>query len=269
MVIGDGISEETRESLAPLLSVNERLHLVDRPKSIRHGEEYRDEVILDSSAEYITYLCDDDLLLPHHLETMLNVIEGVDFANPFPVFIRPDGSIFPMAMDLGFPGALDWHLNPKIRRNSVSLTGVMHTRKSYLRLKQGWRPAPTDRWTDHFMWQQFFTTPGLTFRTSPRSTTAKFPANLRGSDSPEQLNLELSTFTDMMRRPEFSVEWDARVAEAVRYEAVRLQIENDLVRNNVEAGYNELARELEAIRHTWSWRLTRPLRSIRRMLRRR
>ena len=47
------------------------------------------------------------------------------------------------------------------RNNFISLTGAAHTRSTYGRLPNGWRPAPANEKTDVHMWQQIFALPGF------------------------------------------------------------------------------------------------------------
>jgi glycosyltransferase involved in cell wall biosynthesis len=151
VVIGDGVLDDTRDLMARIVRADQRVTFLDRPKTARHGEEYRDEVIRASSEDVIAYLCDDDLMFPQHLEHLTQVLDGNDFANPLPVLMRSDGSLQIIPGDLDNPESVLWHLDSQTMRNSVSLSGVVHTRSSYLRLPRGWHSAPVGRWTDHYM----------------------------------------------------------------------------------------------------------------------
>lgn len=220
VVIGDGVSDDTRDAISPILAGDRRVRFLDLPKGARHGEEYRDAVIRQSKASIVSYLGDDDLLFAHHLDTMLQCIDGVDFTNPLPIFIRRGGALNYIATDLAIPESVAWHLDPVDRRNSVSLTGATHTRRSYLRLPHGWRPAPPGRWTDHYMWEQYFQLEGFTARTSPVATTAKFAQHSRTGMTQEQRAAELREASDRMRQPGFIPQWNAQVIERVRRESV-------------------------------------------------
>lgn len=220
VVIGDGVTDDTRDAVAPYLAADPRVRFVDLPKAIRHGEEYRDVVIRQSRAAIVSYLGDDDLLFPHHIETMRERIDGVDFANPLPVFINSRDQIICIATDLSNPASVAWHLDPEQPRNSVSLTGATHTRASYLRLPYGWRPAPPGRWTDHYMWEQYFRLAGFTARTSPLSTTVKFPQADREAMTDIARAAEIKVYADLMREDGFTARWNAAVAESLRVNAV-------------------------------------------------
>lgn len=220
VVIGDGVSDDTRDVMSPILAGDARVRFLDLPKAIRHGEEYRDAVIRQSSAAVVSYLGDDDLLFPSHIETMRECVAGVDFANPLPIFIRQEGTLVYYPTDLANPKSIAWHLDPRIRRNSVSLTGVTHTRESYLRLPHGWRPAPKDRWADHYMWDQYFQLDGFTARTSSLATTLKFEQSAREDMTAVARASELRAVVDMMSEPGFTERWNAGVAERIRLTAI-------------------------------------------------
>ena len=285
VVIGDGVTDDTRDAMSPILKSDERVSFVDRPKTIRHGEEYRDAVIRASTATAIGYLCDDDLLFPDHIETLSELLTGVDFVNNLPIFIKPDGSLHHTVCNLANPESVKWHLDPDVKRNAVSLTGVLHTRSSYLALPHGWRPAPKGRWTDHFMWEQFFSMPSFTARTSTRATTAKFNNIGREEMTGAERARELSDFAAQMGSPEFSQAWDAQVRECERDTLLRLALDNTLLHEHcataVEQG-ERLASQLVDARHenedlrstlnsmtaSRSWKVTAPLRNLRAALRR-
>ena len=220
VVIGDGVADDTRDALSPILAADRRVRFVDVPKGQRHGESHRDVVIRASGASVISYLGDDDLLFPRHLESMRMCLGGVDFAKPLPVFIDRGGDPLYYATDLANPESVALHLPPIRRRNSVSLTGVTHTRESYLRLPHGWRPAPPDRWADHYMWEQYFELDGFRGRTFPLATTAKFEQSCRDDMTEVQRAAEIRTFADRMADPDFVAMWNFTVAEKVRASSV-------------------------------------------------
>lgn len=220
VVIGDGVSDDTRDALAPILAADDRVRFLDLPKGVRHGEEYRDTLIRQSAATVVSYLGDDDLLFPHHIATMRDCLEGVDFANPLPIFIQRDGTLLYVPTDLGNPASIEWHFDTRTYRNSVSLTGVSHTRESYLRLPHGWRPAPAGQPTDHHMWQQYFRLDGFRGRTSELATTAKFPQTARQAMSESARAAEIRSYVVMMAEPDFFDRWNGEVARLIRYASV-------------------------------------------------
>ena len=221
VVIGDGVSDDTRDAIAPFLAGDPRVRFVDLPKGARHGERYRDSVIRQSPAGVVSYLGDDDLLFPHHLATMRELIAGRDFVNPLPIFIQRDGTLFFVPGDLGNPASLAWHCDPDIVNNSVSLTGATHTRESYLRLPHGWRPASAEFPTDHFMWQQYFRLDGFRAATSILATTAKFPDTSREDMAEQDRAAEIAQFASTMATDGFTDRWDRDVAHLVRFAAVK------------------------------------------------
>jgi glycosyltransferase involved in cell wall biosynthesis len=277
VVIGDGVQDDTRDLMAHIVLADKRVTFLDRPKTARHGEEYRDEVIRSSTEEVIAYLCDDDLMFPQHLEHLTQVLDGHDFANPLPVLMRSDGSLQIIPGDLGNPESVLWHLDAQTMRNSVSLSGVVHTRSSYLRLPVGWRTAPRGRWTDHYMWQQYFALPGFRGVTAQLSTTAKFPASETSEVSPEVTAANIRHFANEMARPVFFDEWQARVRSAVWDTAVHellviahvtkdrdaLLVINEELTRRAESSQQETT---ERFTSSLSWRVTTPLRWVRRLI---
>ena len=277
VVIGDGVNDDTRDVMATIVRADERVSFLDLPKTARHGEEYRDEAIRSSSEEVIAYLCDDDLMFPQHLEHLMSVLDGHDFANSLPVFIWADGSLRVIPGDLANPSSVLWHLDSETMRNSVSLSGVVHTRSSYERLPVGWRSAPVGRWTDHYMWHQYFSLPGFSGATAKISTTAKFPASSTPGLDPDVTAANIRRFANDMAQPSFFDEWQERVRAAVWDTAVEhlLALTNmTRDRDALLAANEKLVREheishlevTEEFTSSTSWRVTRPLRWVRELL---
>jgi hypothetical protein len=213
VVIGDGATEEVRDAL-DRYPADPRLRTVLRPKSASRAEEVRHEVLASTRSTFVAYHGDDDLMLPDHLEYLLELLEGADFANPFPMAIAPDGSAFWYGTDLAVPECREWHQHPQ--RNSVSLTGVVHRLSAYRRLPRGWEPAPPGRWSDHVMWQQWFATPRLTYRTGSRPTTLKLDSALRRGMTAEDRRAELLSWRDRAAQPGFGSELASLADDAVR-----------------------------------------------------
>ena len=235
VIIGDGVGDDTREVVADLCRADRRVSFVDFPKAASRNETARHAVVSGTDAQMITYLGDDDLFLPHHLDAMQDLLVDHDFAHPFPVFVQPSGVLEAVPTDLADPRCVRWHLHPG--HNAVSLSGASHTAALYRRLPYGWRPAPEGRWSDHYMWEQIFSVDGVRLATASRATTVKLPAVPRSGVDPAHRGEEIRSWSQRSRTPGFGHWWDAQVAEAIRRAAV------DLV-----MGASEVFDELAAIR---------------------
>lgn len=220
VIIGDGVGDDTRDVVAGLRAADDRVAFVDRPKGERHNEPVRDEVIRGSSAPLVAYCGDDDLLLQHHLDHMIGALGDRDFVHPLEVYVgacRPADAQWLLhygPVDLSRRAWVRAH-QPPLNINVISLTGVVHTRESYLRLPHGWRTTPRGYKTDHYMWQQYFAQPGFRGASAPVSTVIKLGANLRVGESPEQRGLEIRAWWDASHTPGFQGRWDAEVAREV------------------------------------------------------
>lgn len=265
VVIGDGVGDDTRGVVFEAMKQDSRVSFVDRPKSPRHAEAVRHEVICSVDSPFIAYQGDDDLWLPNHLQVMLQLLDDADFVHPLPVFVKSNGTLHHAPTDLSRPGCLAWHLS-ETPRNAISLTGVTHSRASYLKLPYGWRETPAGRWTDHYMWQQYFLSDDVRLKTSPLSTTIKLAANERSSMSAAERTAEVSAlWKQILDRTNFEEKWQAKVASAVRQTSVSLQLahteKSDLLQQT-RRERDSLRHDLDAIRRSTSWRLTEPLRDL-------
>jgi hypothetical protein len=222
VVIADGATDAVVEALGAYTG-DERVRVVFRPKSVSRGEETRHEVLLGSRSTFVAYLGDDDLMLPDHLEQMIDLLADADFAHPLPVSVDRDGRLFWYGTDLSRGECREWHQHPG--RNGVSLSGVVHRLSAYRRLPIGWRPAPAGSWSDHYMWQQWFATPGLRYRTGTRPAILKFDAAGRTDFSDEERRAELLDWRQRSRSPDFADELARVATDALRDFGVRAQLE--------------------------------------------
>jgi hypothetical protein len=203
------------------------VRFLDRPKGDHHGETYRDEAIRAARSPVVCYLCDDDVLLPDHVESMIELLADADLAQSLNGYVAPDGRFVPYASDLAEPAFRRWLLHPQ--RNSVSVTGTAHTVAAYLRLPEGWEVPPPGRLTDHFMWQKFLGLPGLRAATSDRVTAVQFPTHLgeRGDWTPARRRDELVRFLAQAREPEGRRAFDDVVRDGLNRMAARFQVTSD------------------------------------------
>lgn len=246
VIVGDGVGDDTRDVVRGAMARDVRVTFVDLPKSARHAELARHTVIRESVSPVIAYHGDDDLLMPHHLALMTTQLDGADFAHPLPAFVEPDGTIKVAPTDLTRIECLAWHLEEP-QRNAVSLTGVVHTRESYLRLPHGWRETPPDIPTDLHMWRQFFTLAGLRAVSSRRATTLKFPASTRRRWTALDRRSELLRWRGRLREEGFVPEWDAAIQE-----------------KTYQLACDSVLYQLNEIESSRMWRAMRRYRSLRR-----
>lgn len=209
VIICDGVSQETREITAKFKE-ERQVTILDYPKSPRAGEEYRDFVIKSHSSRYVTYLGDDDLFLPNHLQVMSAELLDNDFSHPIPVYVTREKRIALFAnTDLGKRDWVNWHMEGPPYKNSISLTGVAHTREIYMQLKEVWSTTPEDRWTDHYMWCKFFSLDEIRLSTAKLSTTIKTPQSLLNQDERRE---HVSYFFNKLRHESFVNFWNNSVS---------------------------------------------------------
>lgn len=221
LVVGDGVEDDTRHVVERFLD-DPRVRFFDNPKGERHGERHRHEALAEATGRIVTYLSDDDLLLPDHVAETLRLLEDADFAHSAPFLVQPDGSLAYAAIDLGNPRFHPFLLEG--RWNKVVLTGASHTMEAYRRLPEGWRPAPPDVWTDLHMWRQFLQLPGLRARTGTRITALHLPDQERRNASTAERVAELERWWRRSKEPGFREDLDGQALETLRALAVRHEL---------------------------------------------
>ena len=210
VVICDGVTNETKEVTAKF-KTNKKLTVLDFPKSARVGEEYRDFVIRNYPSRYITYLGDDDLFFPNHLQLMSLEMQEYDFSHPIPAYVTKDRQVALFAQtNLRDEEWVRWHTEGPPYKNSISLTGVAHSRKIYLSLNQGWSTTPESRWADHFMWTKFFSLNGIRLSTLGCSTTIKSPQQFFNRDERQE---HIRYYFNKLSEESFSEFWNTEIGK--------------------------------------------------------
>lgn len=152
-VIGDGVDAQTRAVIERWCAQEPRMRFFDHPKHSRRGEVYRHEALLGARGLNVAYLCDRDLWLFDHLETLATALVDRDFAHTGKFGVQRDGSYcYGVDIDLENPAQ---RLRFEQRPLPVAMSSVAHSLKSYLDLPYGWRTTPKENKTDHYMWRQF------------------------------------------------------------------------------------------------------------------
>jgi len=171
-VMGDGITEETRQVIQDLARSDPRIRFFGFPKHSRRGEPYRHEALQQARGDMVCYLCDRDLMLPDHVEVMRELLREHDFAHTLPARVRTDGRL-----DYGLKVDLKSRYYRRKILHGMGMFGLSyagHTLEMYRRLPFGWRTTPSKTPTDHYMWQQFLAHPECRAVSSDELTILSF-----------------------------------------------------------------------------------------------
>lgn len=188
-VIGDGVPVPQKPRLLELVASDERFKFVDRPKHGRRGEPYRHEVLLKARGRIVCYLCDRDLWLPDHLERMLELLTGSDYAHSLPLHMYPGNLCRTFPADLSAEVYLQLMLTQ--RDNRIPFSCFAHTLDAYHSLPEGWFTTPDEQWTDLHMFRKFFAMPSLRGVSGLSPTAVTFPSPPRMDWPPEKRCAEL------------------------------------------------------------------------------
>ncbi|MEO0731486.1 MAG: glycosyltransferase family A protein, partial [Bacteroidota bacterium] len=158
-VIGDGVTEATRQVIQQLMAKDDRIRFFDHPKHPRRGEVYRHAALAEARGQFVAYLCDRDLWLPEHLAVLGDHLQDHDFVATGAYDVNPDYEMHYGVANVPF-GPLNLEL-PAHRRGVHRLSAVGHSLVAYQALPEGWRTTPEAEYTDRHMWRQFLAQPGL------------------------------------------------------------------------------------------------------------
>lgn len=209
-VVGDGTCDATRSMVAASMKIDDRIIFHDHPKSARTGEEYRHPIVAASKAEFVTYLGDDDLMAPDHVQSMHEVLQSTDVAFPPHTRVNCDGEMIVETYSLEEEY---WREVALAGTALFSLTGMAHTTTYYRSLSRGWESTPTGYHTDQFMILKFIQHDGTRFALTPYPTVMHFPSTERRHMSADHRASELAEFA---RRYATLDDWTAQRESFVR-----------------------------------------------------
>lgn len=208
LVIGDGVSEEAKDVIEELRREDPRVSFHDFPKHERRGEPYRHQVLQKSRGKNIFYLCDRDLMLPNHLETVTGMLRKYNFVSTTFIDVKRDKSL----SILQYVGYFGPGSRVQVSRRMVGgLSCIGHTRDMYDRLEFGWRITPVNEPTDHYMWKQFVVHPECSTFSSVTPTILYFKRGDHPGDPVEERAKELAFWSKKISTPEGieAIRWNA------------------------------------------------------------
>jgi GalNAc5-diNAcBac-PP-undecaprenol beta-1,3-glucosyltransferase len=200
-VVGDGVPDVTREIVGELAHGDERVRFFANPKGERRGERHRHLAIAEARGRLVLYLSDDDLWLPHHVETLVAALGEADWAHTISAWLLPDGQMGVNIVDLADTFYRDWMFSDD-HPPSPGLSQSGHTRTLYDALPAGWNPAPLALPTDVHMWRQILAIDWVRPRSVPAFTAISFPSPPRAGWSAEQRADELGRWAARLAQPD-------------------------------------------------------------------
>lgn len=157
-IMGDGVTDDTRDIIEKLQYKDSRIRFFDHPKHESRGEPYRHQALQHARGEFVCYLCDRDLMLPHHLETVAELLNDYNFVSTTFITMRKNRKLFINHPIEYFGPALE--NKPEIvKSGQIPLSTAGHRLSFYHQLPYGWRTTPKGQKTDVYMWKQFLDHP--------------------------------------------------------------------------------------------------------------
>lgn len=177
VIVCDGSPPRTIAIATALAEQDERIGFVVHPKGARYGEAYRDAVIREATEPYVCHLGDDDLWGSNHLAMMTRLLDVAELGLSATLRVTMKGPPQWAFANYATQAARD-AVNGR-RLNPSGINNVAYRREAYLRLPEGWSPAPPRFGSDVFMWRKFFAVPDLTVAATAEFGVIKYPAGMR------------------------------------------------------------------------------------------
>jgi len=273
-VICDGAPPETAAVARDYAATDPRIRVFEHPKGERNGEIYRHQALMEARGEYVCQIGDDDMWFPNHLDEMAILLAEFDFGNLAHVEVLNDGQVVLFAGNLANAGT-----RSTMRAEAFNFFGPTvcgYRLQAYRSLPIGWAPGPSDLPSDLFMWRKFLAREELRLGTRIVVTTVKFANQTRQDWSLERRRAEIAAWAARLSNPAdrdvITQSALCRMSETVlhlsrqgaRKEQVLQKLRAKLKRSVSQSAQSK--QKLQAMRRSWSWRLTRPFRWLARRI---
>jgi hypothetical protein len=185
LIVGDGCTDTTADVIAGF--PDRRIRWFHLPKAPLSGYANRNIALRTARGRYVAYAQHDDIMFPDHVERLIATIDasGADWAYSRPLWVMPDGVVFPFSVNLTHSDELDHFLKVE---NHVPSTCVMHTRSAIERV--GFWPENVPGVADWLCWQRIIMTSASgTVGYCELPTALHFRSALRQGDSPLERRL--------------------------------------------------------------------------------
>ncbi|MBP9837743.1 MAG: glycosyltransferase family 2 protein [Proteobacteria bacterium] len=200
IIVGDGVSDETREIVRQYQVTDKRILFYDNPKGPRHGEIWRDEALSEATGNVVCYLSDDDIWMPDHLAQLSELLLTNDFVSALTVRVNHEGELYIYNGDLSMNSSRQSVI---AGHNFMPLSSVGHTMDFYRRLPFGWQTTPESSFSDLYMWQQCLTVANCKSASNNKPTVLNFPKSMRKQMSLDERCKELEKYLQLSCDPEF------------------------------------------------------------------
>jgi glycosyltransferase involved in cell wall biosynthesis len=183
LVTGDGANADTAAAVAAF--DDPRIRWFDLPKAPGFGYANRNIALQEARGQYIAFAADDDLLLPHHLSELKQLLEGgAALACTRALWVSSDGIAAPFSVNLG----LEDEREAFLARHNNSPASCFAYRVDALREREAW-PEEERQAGDWRLWQRIIhENPSCPLACSTSFTVLHFSArrkNARDSQMPE------------------------------------------------------------------------------------
>lgn len=230
-IVGDGTDDATRDVVRRMQQSDQRIIFYDHPKSERTGEQYRHPIVMQSQATFVTYLGDDDIMSPDHIELMTEELLSSDVSFPPQTFVQVDGTIDLRTYSFEDP---HWREIAIDGTPLFSLSGFTHTTAAYRSLAEGWTTTPREYFTDQYMILKFLARPECRFSLSPLPTVLHFPSSQRNDFSKLVRVTELEKYSRQFASLNQWNEFRLRLVDTLRRRENEAQVSLTQLRDDYE-----------------------------------
>lgn len=206
LIVGDGCTPDVRSVASGIAADDPRVVFLDLPKAPLRGAANRDLAVRKASSDRIFYNDDDDILLPHHVDTLGAQLDEVDLVDTPCASFGLDGR-FSLGL-LNSESALQRRLLSEGSYKAVFDTHFAHRKSAYVDHAPGWLAASDRRVVMHMM-QSFARTAELRWKTLQRTTAISLHGARRTAMTPAARAAEIAALS---RRASAGLETEIREA---------------------------------------------------------
>ncbi|MDH3242985.1 MAG: glycosyltransferase family 2 protein [Saprospiraceae bacterium] len=193
IIVGDGCSDEVRSICKQFVQTDNRIRFLDLPKAPLRGVANRDHAVRSAGSERIFYCDDDDLFLPHHIETLGPELDDNDLIDTPAVTVCPEGHVARGLHDSSHPFQKALLVSEDIK--AVFDTHLAHRKVTYLDNSAAWLNAHDHRVVLHML-KAFAARPAVKWKTIQRVTALSLHGARRCGMTDDERAREIEIWSD-------------------------------------------------------------------------
>lgn len=222
LILGGSRDEATRAAVLEIASRDPRVRYLECPDESDVATS-RHLALGEARGRFVAYLDEDNIWLPHHLQTLSDLLQEADFVHGLQASVGKSGALSISPSDLSNPDLRDFLMTTDYRGFGIALIG--HRLDAYRRLPGGWHTVPKAApWPDIAMWRQFLAEPWCRARSASMPTGISLDEGWRTLLAPAEFAEQLAHLRSICADPSYIAKLNREALGSLNAQSVAAQM---------------------------------------------